>query len=141
MILPALSVREPWANLIAQRSKSIETRTWATRYRGPLVICSSLAPRDQGPAGYALCVTMLKACAPMMAADWELARCAEYAGAIGWRLGKIWPLYQFRVRGQRGLFAATVPAESFPDPQDRHEVQTALEWAQRHDLLKYVHGF
>ncbi len=141
MILPALSVKQPWASLIAQKSKPIETRLWATGYRGPLLICSSLMPRDQGPAGYALCVAMLKKIEPMRAADWALARCAQYGRALGWRFGKIWPLYEFRARGQRGLFTVPVPLEAFPDPHEADEVMQALEWSTRHGLLKYVKGF
>ena len=37
----AISVRQPWAGLIASGQKTIETRTWETRYRGPLLIASS----------------------------------------------------------------------------------------------------
>jgi len=33
-----LSVRQPWAALIAQGVKRIENRTWSTTYRGPLLI-------------------------------------------------------------------------------------------------------
>lgn len=32
--LPALSIRQPWASLIAAGDKSIELRNWATDYRG-----------------------------------------------------------------------------------------------------------
>jgi ASCH domain-containing protein len=32
----ALSVRQPWAELILQGRKTIELRTWDTDYRGPL---------------------------------------------------------------------------------------------------------
>lgn len=35
---PALSIRQPWAELIVSGRKSIEVRTWATEYRGPLWI-------------------------------------------------------------------------------------------------------
>ncbi len=34
----ALTIRQPWAWFIAQGFKDIENRTWATRYRGPLLI-------------------------------------------------------------------------------------------------------
>ena len=34
----ALSITQPWASLIALGAKSIETRSWATGYRGPLAI-------------------------------------------------------------------------------------------------------
>jgi len=34
----ALTVRQPWASLIACGVKTIETRSWSTKYRGPLLI-------------------------------------------------------------------------------------------------------
>ena len=33
-VIPALSVRQPWAELILRGEKQIEVRTWATNYRG-----------------------------------------------------------------------------------------------------------
>ena len=36
--MKALTVRQPWAQLIALGVKSIETRSWSTGYRGPLAI-------------------------------------------------------------------------------------------------------
>lgn len=38
MIIKALTVYEPWASLIAINKKKIETRSWCTKYRGPLAI-------------------------------------------------------------------------------------------------------
>jgi hypothetical protein len=37
----ALSLWQPWASLVALGHKRIETRSWSTRYRGPLVIHAS----------------------------------------------------------------------------------------------------
>jgi hypothetical protein len=37
----ALSVRQPWAELIARGTKPREFRSWATAYRGPLLIVAS----------------------------------------------------------------------------------------------------
>lgn len=34
----ALTLTQPWATLVAIGAKSIETRSWATRYRGPIAI-------------------------------------------------------------------------------------------------------
>jgi len=34
----ALSIRQPWAWLIANGYKDIENRTWSTRFRGPVLI-------------------------------------------------------------------------------------------------------
>lgn len=36
--MTALSLWQPWASLIAHGAKTIETRGWATHYRGPLAI-------------------------------------------------------------------------------------------------------
>lgn len=37
-ILKALTLYQPWASLVSHRVKTIETRSWSTRYRGPLAI-------------------------------------------------------------------------------------------------------
>lgn len=37
-ITKALSIRQPWASLIASGHKTIENRTWQVGYRGPLLI-------------------------------------------------------------------------------------------------------
>lgn len=36
--MKALTIRQPWASLIALGVKTIETRSWSTSYRGPLAI-------------------------------------------------------------------------------------------------------
>lgn len=39
--MKALSIRQPWAWLIVNGHKDIENRTWATKFRGPLLIHAS----------------------------------------------------------------------------------------------------
>lgn len=41
----ALSLWQPWASLIALGEKKIETRDWATKYRGPLLIHAAATKR------------------------------------------------------------------------------------------------
>lgn len=36
--MKALSIRQPWANLILFAGKDIENRSWHTRFRGPVLI-------------------------------------------------------------------------------------------------------
>lgn len=36
--MKAITILQPWASLIACGAKKIETRSWATKYRGPLAI-------------------------------------------------------------------------------------------------------
>lgn len=38
----ALTLTQPWASLVAVGAKTIETRSWSTRYRGPLAIHAAL---------------------------------------------------------------------------------------------------
>jgi len=45
----ALTVRQPWASLVALGVKTIETRPWSTRYRGPLAIHAGVKPPKRGP--------------------------------------------------------------------------------------------
>jgi hypothetical protein len=82
--MKALSLTQPWASLVQRGSKSVETRSWYTAYRGPLVIhaakgypgwCKETAaepafrvglgcqldPLDL-PRGVGLCVCSLIAC-------------------------------------------------------------------------------
>jgi hypothetical protein len=40
----ALSVRQPWTELILQGVKTIEVRTWATQYRGELWLHAGIKP-------------------------------------------------------------------------------------------------
>lgn len=39
--MKTISLTQPWASLVALGEKRIETRSWATRYRGPLAIHAS----------------------------------------------------------------------------------------------------
>ncbi len=39
--MKAISIRQPFASLIADRQKTIETRTWFTNYRGEILICAA----------------------------------------------------------------------------------------------------
>ena len=48
MTVRAITLWQPWASLIAWGAKTIETRSWATPYRGPLAVHA--AQRPPGPA-------------------------------------------------------------------------------------------
>ena len=59
-----LSIRQPWASLIASGRKTIELRSWATKYRGPVLILAGAGiwrgtEHPIGPRGVALCVVDL----------------------------------------------------------------------------------
>ncbi|MDO5015326.1 MAG: ASCH domain-containing protein [Clostridia bacterium] len=59
--MKALSVFAPYAVLISDGTKFLEFRSWKTKYRGDLIICSTADKElsDLLPVGQALCVVEL----------------------------------------------------------------------------------
>lgn len=106
-VLKALSLKQPWANMIAAGEKTIETRRWPTDYRGPLLIVSSKTP-DIPPAGCAVALATLVDCRPMTRLDEHSARCPVYPGAFAWVLRDVRPLKAFPVRGRLGIYDVVV---------------------------------
>ena len=136
MILPALSVKQPWTTMIANGSKTIETRTWCTEWRGPLVIVSSKKPdlelEDMStglPLGQALCITLLVNCRPMTRDDEQPARCELYRGAYAWVFRGLWPIVPFAIKGRRGLYDLIIPRHVFIDETVSEEVAAYLDRA------------
>ena len=118
--LKALSVKQPWAWLISAGVKTIETRTWATEYRGDLLIVSSkgidrhAAKRfDTDPDsllyGHALAVADLFDCQLMQPDDERFALCDVYEGAYSWKMRNIRRIEPFPVKGQLGLYNVEAP--------------------------------
>jgi hypothetical protein len=126
MLIPvrAMSVKQPWASLIAKGQKTIETRTWATKYRGDLLIVSSKSPRIQ-PAGFALALARLVECRPMTPQDETAACCGVYPHAFAWVLKDVKSVAPFPVHGRLGIYTLyiesdmLVPAGIF----DLHQVE------------------
>ena len=48
IIINAITIRQPWAWLIAAGHKTVENRTWTTKHRGPLLIHAGLSLDDEG---------------------------------------------------------------------------------------------
>lgn len=122
----ALTLHQPWAAAIAAGVKTIETRSWSTKYRGALAIHSAMR-RPSGdlfapeilPAGAPaehygsiLCVALL---VDVVTVDELLKRCAIIARELKWgcyETGRYaWGLYGVRrlihpipCRGRQGLW-------------------------------------
>ena len=105
--LKALSVQQPWANLIADGSKTIEVRRKRTHYRGPLLIVSSKRP-DVPPAGCALAVVDLVDCRPMTQADERAAMCLRERDKWAWVLTPIGRVEPQPLLGQLGFFEVPI---------------------------------
>lgn len=131
-VYQALSTQQPWANLIRDGLKTIETRIWATAYRGDLLICASRLPAI-APSGCAVCLVELSDCRPMQLEDWAAACLVPYGADVpgratlasllvrrhrrrppprvvyGWHLVNVRPVPPVPVRGQVRIFAVRLP--------------------------------
>ena len=125
--MKALCIRQPWAGWIAEGRKTIETRTWRTTYRGPLLIVASktvdlyaaakadLKGRYFDLRGQAIAIGQLVSCRPMIPSDESLAMCPCYPGRIAWRLKDVRPLREpFPVAGRLGLFEVVTNEDMTP---------------------------
>jgi len=113
-----LSVQQPWAWLIGTGRKTIETRTYLSKYRGQLVICAGKKPRDPWPNrisrsgpyryGQTVCVCNMVDCRPLKPSD---ARAAGFdpsedldeddcEGVWAWVLEDICPIDGIPIRGR-----------------------------------------
>ncbi len=119
--MKALSVKQPWAEFIASGRKTVETRTWRTKYRGPLLICASRNRHEEAfkwfengtwitgidmtisfPLGVAVAIVELIDVRQMVNADCKAAMCElnKYA----WVLKNVRRVDPFPVKGELGLF-------------------------------------
>ena len=88
--IPAISIRQPWAELILSGRKTIELRRWSTEYRGPLWIHAGIhsVPELERHFGYSdlfhggyLGKVVLEAIVPMDRERWRLWRDAHLDSA------------------------------------------------------------
>jgi hypothetical protein len=121
----AFSVRQPYASMIAglipRHFKTIETRSWRTRHRGPLLICAAqmvhAAPshyRGPEPAtlprGVSVCIVKVIDCRPMRDSDWKAAQCDPYPDAWAWVLDDVKLVELLPVRGRQHTFQVDLAA-------------------------------
>ena len=118
--MKALSIRHPWVDLILAGSKTIEIRTWATRYRGPLLLHASsaygisereaaarlrLPAPDRATLGAVVGVAELVDCRPVRREDWKSAGLPPLEGRLwAWVLAGPRAVGPLPCRGQRTLF-------------------------------------
>ena len=122
--MKAISIKQPWASLVAGGHKTIECRTWRTSYRGPLLICSSKGDYeidDNGmvaPGGMALGVVDLLDIAPMTKADLEAAFLPDdwhkdALKGLAWHVKMLYEIKPFPVKGRLNLFEVAMPDGGF----------------------------
>ena len=148
--MKALSIRQPWAELILQGRKTIELRTWQTHYRGRVAIHASQTVQEEACVAYgldparvvrgALVGTVeLVDISPLDEAAWEALRdqhlsLRDFPGPVfGWRLETPQPLPQpIPMRGRMSLFNVPdgiITGKAPPPPR--------ATYALRHDAPSY----
>lgn len=146
--MKALTLWQPWASAIALGHKKHETRSWSTRYRGPLLIHAALTmPADAQefaarervagrspaicPRGVFVALATLVDVLPAEdvavetdAVDWMLGNFEQ--GRFAWRLKDVRALSEpLPARGHQGLW----------DASDEH-VRACLEQIQRAEVRR-----
>ena len=109
----AVSIKQPWADMIMAGKKKIEVRTWRTRYRGDIVICASQSPKSDR-SGVALCIADLYDVRPIKKSDETDACCTvDEKKQYAWCLKNIRPLKWFpKVKGKLSTYDIELPKNS-----------------------------
>ncbi len=133
MSIKALSIKQPWASLIAWGDKTVEWRSWATKYRGPLFIHASgrkfIADDDDEsvelPTGVIIARADLIDVRPFLPTDRAAAlmRSSRPAG-MAWVFANPVQLFPVSCKGKLHLWEFDGPVRELP--RDRCHVE---EWA------------
>lgn len=112
--MKAISIKQPFASLVAAGHKTIECRSWRTAYRGQLLICSSKGDYEINDGmiahgGMALGVVELVDVCRMTKADLEPSFIPEewFEDALkgyAWHVKKLYEIKPFPIRGKLNLF-------------------------------------
>lgn len=116
----ALTIRQPYAGLIAHGRKTIELRSWSTDYRGEIIICAGVGKRMGHsqwplcqPTGCTVCVVELLdvveanehhcLAARVPRADFD-TMIRERPQWYAWQLRLVRQTRRYAVKGQQRLF-------------------------------------
>jgi len=103
MILPAISIKEPWASMIAHGEKTIEVRSWKTSIRGRIILCASKNPEGEY-AGQAFALAEIAEIRPLEPYDAKYTGGFYEPGQFAWVLKNVRRFRPFPVSGKLGLF-------------------------------------
>lgn len=104
--MKALSVKPNYAHEIMTEQKIFEYRSWDTRHRGDLLICSTARKLKGFIAGHALCVVNLR----------DTRKLSD--GTFAWVLDDVRLIKPFKVKGQLRLFEVDDSLIKYPEKSD-----------------------
>lgn len=104
----AISINQPYATLIERGQKTLEVRSWRTKIRGSVLVCSTKLPYyNDLPRGQALCVVDIVNCRAFLPEDAFDAECDFVEGYFVWELKNVRKIQRFPVKGKQGFFEVT----------------------------------
>ena len=113
--MKAISIKNPFATQIMRGTKNIEYRTWDTKHRGDLLICSSANPQVPGMmSGCALCVVKL------VDTQYDPAN-----DVYEWHLSNVRKIKAFPVKGKLNFFEVDDALLHFADEEHQNAQASA----------------
>ena len=113
--MKAISIKNPFATQIMRGTKNIEYRTWNTKHRGDLLICSSANPQVPGMmSGCALCVVEL------VDTQYDPAN-----DVYEWHLSNVRKIKAFPVKGKLNFFEVDDALIHFADEEHQNAQASA----------------
>ncbi len=131
--MKVLTIKEPWASLILEGKKVIETRTWKTKYRGVVLLHASQNPKSD-ISGKIFAVANIENCLPMIRDDERLACCEVYPNAYSWFLSRIKPTELKEVKGKLGLWEFDCVLKSKDDIYEF--IESEKRWVGTDEMLE-----
>lgn len=113
MIVKAISIKQPWASMIADGRKRLEIRSWEIAPIKNVLVCSTKNPNIY-LAGYALCLVDFIKCRKFLPKDEEKA-CISFLPELfpnnlhAWEIENVRTFPPFRVSGQQKIFKVRIP--------------------------------
>lgn len=118
-LMKVLTIKQPFASLIAEKLKTVECRSWQTAYRGPLLITSSKVPHklrpipaDGLPLGVSICLVELEDIVLFKFSEHYKAACLPienksaliHENSWAWKIKTLKKVDPIPVKGQVGLW-------------------------------------
>lgn len=128
--MKALSIHPEYAMNIIKGLKTVEVRSWTTKYRGDVLICATARQGKDLIPGHALGVVTLENVVPMQrghARDAMVNPYEDWRGYYAWVLKDPRPIVPFPMKGKLSLWECDHEIEFLPAPKNPHALRAYCE--------------
>lgn len=138
----ALTVKQPYADLIAEGKKTIEVRSKNTSCRGMVLITSSASPKVEGRSGVTICVADIAGTEKITAnfPDKEKTCIPDEVKIYGyaWYLKNIRKVNPVPVKGQLGIYSLILDKGDIRAEDEINEEMKRELWYDREGCFKMI---